>query len=48
MNPVSLEEAAVIAGMNEAAFCRYLKKKTKKTYSALLNQMRVGYACNLD
>lgn len=44
---VKLNAAASIAGMNKTAFCRYFKKRTKKTFSAFLNEVRIGHACKL-
>jgi AraC-like DNA-binding protein len=46
-NPVSLSEVAAVACMSVPAFCRYFKKSTKKTYTEFLNEVRIGYACNL-
>jgi AraC-like DNA-binding protein len=45
--PVSLPEVAAIACMSVPAFCRYFKRSTKKTYTEFLNEVRIGYACNL-
>jgi AraC-like DNA-binding protein len=45
--PVSLPEVASIACMSVPAFCRYFKRSTKKTYTEFLNEVRIGYACNL-
>ncbi|WP_111707730.1 AraC family transcriptional regulator [Lutibacter citreus] len=44
---IKLEDIANHIGMNKAAFCRYFKNKTKKTFSAFLNEVRIGYACKL-
>ena len=33
--------------MSVPAFCNYFKRSTKKTYIDFLNEVRVGYACNL-
>jgi len=44
---ISLKEAANIANMNEAAFCRYFKSVTLKTFTQFLNEVRIGYACKL-
>ncbi len=44
---ISLEQAADIASMNPAAFCRYFKRVTQKSFVQFLNEIRVGYACKL-
>lgn len=44
---VKLSTAASVAGMNKTAFCRYFKKRTKKTFSSFLNEVRIGHACKL-
>lgn len=41
---VSTKEAAAIAFMNEAAFCRYFKRRTGKTLSQFTNHVRVTHA----
>ena len=46
-DPVSLSHVAAVACMSIPAFCRYFKKSTKKTYTEFLNEVRIGYACNL-
>ena len=45
--PVSLAQVASIACMSIPAFCNYFKRSTKKTYIDFLNEVRIGYACNL-
>ncbi|TCD28349.1 AraC family transcriptional regulator [Pedobacter psychrodurus] len=42
---ISLNNIANYANMNPAAFCRYFKKATSKTFSDSLNDIRVGIAC---
>ncbi len=42
---ITLENAADKANMNPSAFCRYFKKSTSKTFSQVLNEIRVGFAC---
>lgn len=43
----TLRDAASAANLSVGAFCRYVKQCTGKTYSQLLNEMRVGHACML-
>lgn len=45
--PIKLDEVADIANICPTAFCRYFKKHTGKTFSAFLNEIRVGHACRL-
>lgn len=45
--PVSLGEIASYTAMNEAAFCRYFKQETGKTFKQYILDMRIGYACKL-
>jgi AraC-like DNA-binding protein len=44
---IRMEQAASIAGMAPAAFCRYFKKRTRKTFVEYLNELRVSHARNL-
>lgn len=44
---VSSKEAATLAHLNEAAFCRYFKKRTEKTFSQFVNYVRVTHATQL-
>lgn len=44
---ITLETVANLANMNAAAFCRYIKAKTNKTFIELLNDFRISYACRL-
>ncbi len=44
---LSLEQAADVASMNPAAFCRYFKRVTQKSFVQFLNEIRIGYACKL-
>ena len=46
-NEVTLNDVAEIAHMNPAAFSRFFKKGSRKTFSRYLNEIRVGYACKL-
>jgi len=42
---LSLSDVANFANMNVSAFCRYFKGVTNKTFSHILNEIRVGVAC---
>ena len=42
---LSLENVADFANMNISAFCRYFKSVTNKTFSCVLNEIRIGVAC---
>lgn len=46
-NKISLEEVSEIAFMTPPAFCKYFKNKTNKTFSNFVNEIRIGYACEL-
>ena len=46
-NSPSLSSVAKIANMSEAAFCRYFKAHTQKTYTQFLNEIKIGNACKL-
>ena len=47
MNQIRLEEIASIAGLSSTAFCRYFKKRTKRTFVEFLNEIRIGRAKRL-
>ncbi|NMM50374.1 AraC family transcriptional regulator [Marinigracilibium pacificum] len=42
---ITLEEVAEISNMTVQSFCRYFKKRTRKTYIQFLTEMRISYAC---
>ena len=44
---VSLKEAAAQAHMITSAFCKFFKKRSGKTFSHVLNEIRIGHACRL-
>ena len=44
---VNSKKAAALAFLNEAAFCRYFKRQTKKTFSQFVNQVRITHATSL-
>jgi AraC-like DNA-binding protein len=46
-DPITLPQVAAIACMSVPAFCNYFKRSTKKTYIDFLNEVRIGYACQL-
>ncbi len=45
--PLKLEAVAEHIGMNPAAFSRYFKEKTSKSFISFVLEMRIGYACKL-
>jgi YesN/AraC family two-component response regulator len=44
---ITLTAIADLVNMAEAAFCRYFKARTRKSYFQYLTEVRVGYACKL-
>ncbi|WP_163397308.1 AraC family transcriptional regulator [Flavobacterium fluviatile] len=44
---IELEEVAAIAYMTPNAFCRYFKKRTRKSFTQYLNEIRLRNACKL-
>lgn len=44
---VTLKEISSLAAMNPAAFCRYFKQKTGKTFIHYILEMRINFACKL-
>jgi len=46
-NEIPLEKVAAVANMTIASLCRYFKKKTRKTLTEFINEVRIGYACKL-
>ncbi len=44
---VKLEEVAAIAHLSPAAFCRFFKMRTRKTFVEYLNEIRVTHACSM-
>ena len=45
--PVSLSQIASVANLTPPAFCNFFKKRTQKSFSEFLNELRVGHACKL-
>lgn len=46
-HPISVEDVAEKVFMAPATFCRYFKKRTRKTFTHFLNEIRIGHACKL-
>lgn len=44
---IALDDVAAIAHMTPSAFCKYFKNKTRKTFTHFVNEIRIGYACEL-
>ncbi|MBN1413521.1 MAG: AraC family transcriptional regulator [Bacteroidales bacterium] len=44
---ISLDAIANQVSMSSTAFCRYFKKRTKKTFFTFLNEFKIGHACKL-
>jgi AraC-like DNA-binding protein len=44
---INLSEVASIAHMSDSAFCKFFKSRTGKTFSHILNEIRIGHACKL-
>ena len=44
---INLREVATVASMTENSFCRYFKRRTRKSYIDFLNEIRIGQACKL-
>ncbi|MCG9793713.1 AraC family transcriptional regulator [Flavobacterium algicola] len=44
---IELEEVASVAYMTPNAFCRYFKKRTRKSFTQYLNEIRLRNACKL-
>lgn len=44
---IDIKSAASLACMSEAAFCRYFKRSTRKTFSQFVNEIRISHATKL-
>jgi AraC-like DNA-binding protein len=45
--PISVEDLAQKVNLTKAAFCRYFKTRTQKTFVEYLMQVRINHACKL-
>ena len=43
---IHLDTVAKMANMSPSAFCRFFKKRTRKTYISFLNEVRIQEACS--
>ncbi len=44
---ITLQQVADLTHLTPAAFCRYFKTRTRKSYFQYLTEVRIGYACKL-
>jgi AraC-like DNA-binding protein len=44
---ITLDSVSEEAAMTKNAFCKYFKKRTNKTYTTFLNELRIEKACSL-
>ncbi len=44
---ITLEKAASVAGLQLHSFCRFFKTLTHRTFSDFINEVRIGFACQL-
>nr|WP_262903611.1 AraC family transcriptional regulator [Niabella beijingensis] len=44
---ISLKEVADLCHMTTNSFCRFFKSRTNKSFTRFLNELRIGYACEL-
>ena len=44
---ITLEEVASLANMTTTSFCRYFKKRTRKSYIDFLTEVRIRQACKI-
>lgn len=46
-HPLTLEEIAAVAELSVPTFCRFFKATTGRTFTAYVNELRIGLACKL-
>ena len=44
---ISIDDLASEVNMTKTSFCRFFKKRTKKSFVQYVNEIRIGYACKL-
>lgn len=44
---ITLSQIASVANLTPPAFCNFFKKRTQKSFSEFLNELRVGHGCKL-
>jgi len=44
---ITLKEVADLCHMTTNSFCRFFKSRTNKSFTRFLNELRIGYACEL-
>ncbi|MEO6949346.1 MAG: AraC family transcriptional regulator [Ginsengibacter sp.] len=44
---ISIDQLASEINMTKTSFCRFFKKRTKKSFVQYVNEIRIGYACKL-
>jgi YesN/AraC family two-component response regulator len=44
---INIDQAAQLVSLTKSAFCKFIKRKTKKTFSQIVNEVRLGKATNL-
>ncbi|HVB04022.1 MAG TPA: AraC family transcriptional regulator [Chitinophagaceae bacterium] len=44
---INIQELATLTHLSRQSFCRYFKKKTRKTYFQFLAEVRIGQACRI-
>ena len=44
---ITLPDVAELVNLSPSAFCKFFKKRTGKTFSQTLNEIRIGHACKL-